>query len=327
MHTTVIQRIASAYGLARSRVSAPQKGYRNEAYALGTGSQTLNLILYKREPGMAERVKRANRVADFAAATLPARKTYSPRIITLSHGAYTNSYTKYGALYHYLPGHTIPWEAYTQTHIKLLGLGLSHLHAALEALHQDNLPDVEDDQLATLEHMEHYFANHGVRTAMAAKLGLKPPKLQPYRNLFAATRRLPDRQPLHMDFVRGNVLFAPASQTDRLQLDTIAISGILDFEKTAHGPRWYDIARSYAFMLVDCKYKTPGQVHKYFLYSGYRKRGGFTLPLQRALLEPLVDFFLLHDLYKFLRHNPYESLVRNEHFIRTRDILKQRGVL
>jgi hypothetical protein len=36
---------------------------------------------------------------------------------------------------------------------------------------------------------------------------------------------------------------------------------------------------------------------------------------------------LLHDFYKFLLHNPYESLASNEHYIRTIALLKARGVL
>ncbi len=45
------------------------------------------------------------------------------------------------------------------------------------------------------------------------------------------------------------------------------------------------------------------------------------------LLEVLVDLFLFYDFYKFLRHNPYESLTDNEHFIRTKAILLRQGLI
>jgi Ser/Thr protein kinase RdoA (MazF antagonist) len=47
-------------------------------------------------------------------------------------------------------------------------------------------------------------------------------------------------------------------------LNNLAITGIIDFEKTAAGPRIFDIARTLAFLLVDCKAKTPAQVTNYF---------------------------------------------------------------
>jgi hypothetical protein len=79
--------------------------------------------------------------------------------------------------------------------------------------------------------------------------------------------------------------------------------------------------RTLSFLYVDCKYKTLDQVKKYFIYSGYQKRGLSTLEHTGILLTHLVDFYLMYDLYKFLRHNPYESLNLNEHFKRTKDIL------
>ncbi len=74
---------------------------------------------------------------------------------------------------------------------------------------------------------------------------------------------------LHMDFVRGNILY---SQNHELR-----ISGILDFEKAAYGSPLFDIARTYAFLLVDCKYKSEKEIGKYFLRSGYIKRGKLKL--------------------------------------------------
>ena len=119
-----------------------------------------------------------------------------------------------------------------------------------------------------------------------------------------------------MDFVRGNVLFEGSE-----------VVGILDFEKTAYGPVQYDVARTLAFLLVDCKYKDEAAVRRYFLQSGYTKRGAATLTYYPTILETLIELFLIHDFYKFLRHNPYESLKDNEHFTRTVSVLARNGVL
>jgi hypothetical protein len=119
-----------------------------------------------------------------------------------------------------------------------------------------------------------------------------------------------------MDFVRGNILF-----------EGDEISGILDFEKTASGHTVMDISRTLAFLLVDCKYKTIDKVIKYFLYSGYQKRGKNKDIGNDADRKILVEMFLFYDLYKFLLHNPYEFLQQNEHYVRTKDILIGRGVL
>jgi Ser/Thr protein kinase RdoA (MazF antagonist) len=104
------------------------------------------------------------------------------------------------------------------------------------------------------------------------------------------------------------------------------ISGILDFEKASWGPPIFDIARTLAFLIVDCKYKPEPKVRKYFLHSGYNKRGDSNFT-HTKVFEQLVDFFLVHDFYKFLKHNPYETLEQNEHFVRTRDFLLKRNIL
>lgn len=304
------------YGLPHSRILPPQKGYRNTSYGVVSGARMLNLILYKREPHILARIKNANLVGDFLAGQgLPARATHSPRIIKLQAGARVG----YGALYRYLPGNTIPWEAYSKDHIKALGATMSHMHAALQKLSAPGLPKVAADQQALLARMQRYFAQTGVRQALSQKLNLvvAPPDLA---QLLALCGRLPGQQPLHMDFVRGNILFQGKT-----------VSGILDFEKAAAGHPIFDIARSLAFLLVDCKFKPEAKIRKYFLRSGYHKRGRapyYAIKIgQTNLLEQLLDFFLLYDFYKFLRHNPYESLPHNHHFVRTRDLLLKRGVI
>ncbi len=329
MEKKAVHRILAAYGIQGAQLMAVQKGYRNEShpFRLPDGGR-LNFIVYKNEPDIQQTIANANRVADYAAARgLPARTTYDPRILRIASG----QRTRFGSLYAYLPGDTIPWEAYTKEHIKLLGKAMSDLHAVLAALPGDSLPHVDDVYTNILDCMGRYFEDAQVQAAIRRKLGVLVParSLQKCRAVLHMSRQLAGQQVLHMDFVRGNILFA--SQNERLQ-----VSGILDFEKTAYGHPLFDIARTLAFLLVDCKYKEAGQVRKYFLYSGYTKRGAsafqsitFSNGLKKdiSIIELLLNLFLLHDFYKFLRHNPYESLHLNEHFVRTRRLLIRRGVL
>lgn len=289
---------------------------------------------------MAERIRRTNYVGDYLAAHgFPARATYSRQIAILRQA----DADRYSALYYYLPGKTIPWEAYTKEHIKLLGKTMSDMHALLAAAHVAGatnivFPEVADEYLAIIRRMQRYFAQETVVSALSAKLSLgMSPTWRKHEAVVAACKKLPGQQVLHMDFVRSNILFAPVLQpTDRYSFGGCRISGILDFEKAAFGHPLFDIARTMAFLLVDCKYKQPDKIRKYFLHSGYDKRGAAPYPgicvrdsqgARTPLLERLVDLFLLYDFYKFLRHNPYESLPQNEHFVRTRDILLGRGCL
>lgn len=315
MSKELVQRILQQYGLTARLVREVEKGYRNHAYAVEIDdNHTFNLIIYKREEGIVEKIRNANRVSDFLAEQgFPARKTADRRIITMKAG----DYVKYAALYQYLPGKTIPWEAYTMERIKQLGAAMSDIHALLKKLPQEDLPFVIDECRPLLTRMEKYFAEEGVHDALAGKLGLSVPDTSAFRPALTAAIDLP-AQTLHMDFVRGNILF---SETEKAN-----ITGVLDFEKTAWGPPVFDIARTLAFLLVDCKYKQEPKVRKYFLHSGYNKRGQSSFTPDE-LLEDLVNFFLLHDFYKFLRHNPYESLPQNQHFVRTRNLLLKRNII
>jgi Ser/Thr protein kinase RdoA (MazF antagonist) len=314
----LVTRIAAAFDLQPKRIFAPQSGYRNRSYRINlAGSQTANLIIYKSEPGILNRIRRANALGNFLASQgLPARTTLDPRILRL-----TANPVRYAALYRYLPGDTIPWEAYTMEHLKALGATMAHLHATLRSAPQANLPLVSNEYLAISSRMQTYFADPGVSTAIIKKLRitLSFQVLPRYEQLLRVAGRV-TIQPLHMDFVRGNILFATEAAT------TPVVTGILDFEKAALGHPAFDLARTLAFLLVDCKFKSETQIRKYFLYSGYHKRGGGVLPNPK-LLEALIDLFLLYDFYKFLRHNPYESLHRNEHFIRTSTLLLERRIL
>lgn len=308
----LVGRILDAYGVPYKNIPPPQKGYRNSSFSV---DGRLNVILYKNEPGMRERIARTNAIGDFAATLgFPARRTYDPRIVRLQ----ARGRAKYAAIYHYLPGNTIAWEAYTMERIKALGKAMGDLHATLAA-YKGSLPDIATESIALNRRMVHYFAEPQVAAALQQKLGLRTRRTD-FTVIFKATQDLPGQQALHMDFVRGNILF-----------DGRKITGVIDFEKAARGIKLYDIARTLAFLLVDCKYKPAQKVRTYFLHSGYQKRSAATFIDTTiagvSVLDGLTTFFLLHDFYKFLRHNPYESLPQNEHFARTKAMLLKRRLI
>jgi Ser/Thr protein kinase RdoA (MazF antagonist) len=338
----VIRKIAVAYGLQPQSIAAPERGYRNHSFRLDLpGGRRLNLIQYKRDPDILDRIRRANAVGEYLAGhDLPVRAPADPRILRIT-GRTT---TTYASLYNYLPGATIPWEAYTRRHIKLLGLTMGRLHAELATMPNSDLIQTHPATTELLHQIRQiltYFAYPNVHSALRTKLGLRLNEtwLSAQSTLIEYVAGLPSQQPLHLDLVRSNVLFtaaSPRSDLERnggIQLDNLAVTGIIDFEKTAWGSPLLDLARTLAFLLVDCRYKTPNQIRKYFLYSGYVKRGGGDIGHHRRpghnrlLLDELVDYYLFYDFAKFLRHNPYESLSQNAHFLRTRSLLMQRNLL
>jgi Ser/Thr protein kinase RdoA (MazF antagonist) len=308
-------RLLSLYGLNQAKLLDTETGYRNRVYSLTNAGDRLALIVYKSEPDILQKINNAHYTArHLDDRGLPVRAQADPRIALLKGKKLT-----YAALYEYLPGTTIPWEAYTMAHIKQLGAAMSDMHAALKELDRGGLSSVTDEYKAICEHMRKYFQQDGVKTALERKLHLSAPlNFQKYDKLLDALAKVKDQQALHMDFVRSNILFSEDKEA--------TITGILDFEKTAWGHPVFDIARTLAFLIVDCKYKDEAKVRKYFLHSGYNKRGQANFNSWK-LLEPLVDLFLLYDFYKFLRHNPYEYLEQNEHFVRTSNFLLNRNVL
>ena len=209
---------------------------------------------------------------------------------------------------------------------------MGKLHASLAHEPQNNLPSAADEQTELNNRMKRYFAESGVQKALHSKLQVRPTSeiFDTFEEILKVCEKLPNQQPLHMDLVRGNIVFDTAGHYT-IQDGPVAVSGIIDFEKTAFGHPVFDLARTYAFLLVDCKYKTESKIYKYFFVSGYQKRGEQPLPVitykNKDVLYELTNFFLVHDFYKFLRHNPYEYLAQNEHYVRTRDILMARGLL
>ena len=324
-----LRSVLKMYGREFARLDFVASGYRNTSHIVETTNNLLcNLIVYKREPGIAERIERINQLSvHVRSAGLPVRVPLDTRLLQIR----TTKTVRYACLYSFEYGTTIPWEAYTKKHIKLLGMALGRFHEAGKGLRDVLLPSVASECMAQCDSMENYFAKNTINKAILQKLRVKVNvSFRALRLFLQFCDDLPDQQPLHMDFVRGNVLFRTAEVGDRLAVGGLALSGILDLEKASQGHPLFDVARSLAFLLVDCN-KPSVKIYSYFLNSGYLKRGGRELKPVRLngcdVLEQMITFFLVYDFYKFLRQNPYESLQDNHHFVRTRDILVERKVL
>lgn len=326
MYESILGEVLRAYDIRPAKIYGPQKGYRNEIWPVEMADGSMyGVTFFKREDGIIDRVRRTDAVSEYLASKgFPARQRTDRRLLQIK----TPTATVYAGVYAYLPGTTIPWEAYTMDHLKLLGKAMSDMHFLLADMPPAGLPSVYEEYDAVMQRMRRYFSDNKVAQAMHQKLGL-----QLETDVFAAgvnvikkCQAKNGQQALHMDFVRGNILFGNSS-TPAFTLNKTALSGVLDFEKTAQGLPVVDIARTLAFLLVDCKYKPAEKVYKYFLHSGYIKRGRATGAIDATLLEELISLFLLYDFYKFLRHNPYEFLHANEHYVRTRDILHKRNMI
>jgi Ser/Thr protein kinase RdoA (MazF antagonist) len=311
----LIKRVSRLYGLQPTAYSPPKKGYRNRSYAFTAGTQDFNLIVYKQEVGTVALIERANSVGDaLAQAGYPARQTVDGRILRVGH--------RYACLYRYVSGVTIPWEAYTRRYLVELGMMMARMHHFLSKTAL-SLPNIEDVLAEQMVDMVAYFSQPGVQQALRAKLKLtlSAEVVSAHEPLLSDLGELSGRQPLHMDYVRGNVLFAVTSATP-------TITGVIDFEKAAIGHPLIDVARTLAFLAVDCKYQTPARVQRYFMHVGYLQLAQeATSNMTPTLFGGVINLFLLHDFYKFLAHNPYESLHKNLHFKRTVALLAQKRLL
>lgn len=325
MNDLISEQILDKYGVKYAEILDVQKGYRNKSYPVRLQDGSLvNLIYFKQATDSLDKIKNADSVAGHASSyKLPIRTRFDSRIIRL-----TDDY--YAGLYHYLPGQTIEWEAYTKKHIKLLGWSMAALHKAVKN-YPHPLPHVTDEYRQIFKRVDKYFKDQRVLDAIRRKLSVE---LQfdflPIYQMLDGCNSLPDKQALHMDLVRGNVLFKKAEKADPYAIGDMAMSGIIDLEKVAYGHPLFDIARTTAFLLVDCP-KPKHKIYKYLLDSGYRKRGQINLqPViidGKDLLEELITMFLIYDFYKFLRQNPYQSLKDNFHYTQTTKALLERGAL
>ena len=322
----VIDAVLAQYEIHGAEVGAPLHGYRTTLFPVTRAEhEPVLLMFYKSEPDILTRIRRTMELErTLADAGLPVRRPHDDRVLRLA----ANDDVRYVSVSEYLSGATIPWEAYTMKHIKLLGWALGELHQSMQAVQTSKYPSVYEEYEKYLARMRDYFSQAGVRDAMRRKLQLSIDigLVDSLATFIQSAKTEPGQQVLHMDFVRGNVLFAAGSDPETFSLGGIQLSGILDFEKAATGHVEFDLGRTLAFLLADCSNKTAAQIRKYFLHSGYEKRGHGHIQ-NRNRLQRAIDACLLHDLYAFLVHNPYESLAENYHYCRTRDILIARKMV
>lgn len=326
---TQLQSALKLYGHSFARLDFMQSGYRNTSHIIETSSGMIcNLLVYKREDNIEDLIRRINSFSDHLHEVgLPVRHPLDDRILQMKA---VNGY-RYASLYSFEHGSTIAWEMYTMKHIKLLGMAMGNLHV-LARTYDGELPSVSDEYRRIIGRMDRYFADKQIVQAIQDKLSLAlTMSITNLGKILDDVNSLAGQQPLHMDLVRGNVLFRKAEDADRFVVDGLALSGILDLERAAYGHPLFDLGRTYAFLLVDCN-KTAEKIYKYFIRSGYFKRGGGEVRLfsdvsTAEIFDSLVTLFLAYDFYKFLRQNPYESLQDNYHFLRTRDILIERKVV
>lgn len=323
MNETNILQAYEAYGYSVTELLPAISGYRNTCYPALTNKGSVNLIVYKKEAGILARIKRTNLLGtELRHRGLAVRSPADHRILRLSQNS-----ELYASVYHFLPGKTIPWEAYTKKHIKLLGWVLSDFHAAAHSIEKTIFPAVTDEYTGHLARMQTYFMDSNVKNALLRKLGLRVRYefFDTAKTLLEAVSKLSDQTILHMDLLRGNVLFDVAQSASVYSIEDVELTGVIDLEKASVGHPLFDVARTLAFLEVDCSSKSASSVRRYLIDSGYNKRGNNTVsPTNIGGLDLLVtakQLFLMYDFYKFLRQNPYEDLLRNYHFIRTRDIL------
>jgi Ser/Thr protein kinase RdoA (MazF antagonist) len=117
-----------------------------------------------------DRVRRTDAVSEYLAGKgFPVRQRADRRLLQIK----TPSTVVYAGAYTYLSGTTIPWEAYTMDHLKLLGKAMSDMHFLLADMPPAGLPSVYEEYDAVLQRMRRYFSDDKVTQAMYQKLGLR----------------------------------------------------------------------------------------------------------------------------------------------------------
>lgn len=324
--------IKKCYCLDISKVRKLEGGFRNQCFKVDSDDKSYVLIIYKAEKGIRKLIDNAHSVA-----SLLHSKGFPVRTNLKTKNKKDYIYKKISSIYHFialynfLEGVTIPWEAYTRRHLKSIGKTLSDMHYALKNSEvkelKGNLPKWELITAKEISSMKRYFKK--VEPWIIKKLKLKLNWLnidKTFKNLIKDTGTYP-KNIMHYDFVRGNILF---SNRINKNFDIYPITGILDFEKVCVGPEITDIARTLAFLLVDCKFKDVITVCKRFLINGYIKRGKNKLDpniFKTQEFNNSLIFFWLRDFWKFLEYNPYEYLHMNEHYKRTKKVLLDRKIL
>lgn len=325
------------YGLKVREVRKLEGGFRNQCFRLISDKGKFVLIIYKNDKDIKTIIQNAHLVAKFLSEkNLPTRiPIVTERGREYFRYKFADGY-HYAALYNFLEGETIPWEGYTRRHLKSIGKTLSDMpytflkfqNSQLQLI-KTKLPKWKGITRNEMSAMRKYFKEVEPWILKKLKVSLNWKGIQKtFGSIEQQIERSNEQENiLHYDFVRGNILF---SRKLNKALDIYPIIGILDFEKVCLGPEVADIARTLAFLIIDCKFKDEETIRKRFLLSGYDKRGKNKLPfseMNNPFLESLLKFFWLRDFWKFLVHSPYEYLYMNEHYVRTRDRLVKVNLL
>jgi len=240
---------------------------------------------------------------------------------------------RFFAIYNYLPGKTLPWEAYTRRHLRSLGMMMARMHTKLRR-YSGNISSIPVWDLYfandSKEMLAYFLKNEkSITQKLALKINEREIKAlyQKIRDLIPTTK--PCYQLTHCDFVRGNVLFS-----DVKERFVYPITGVLDFEKIMLAPIEVDLARTLAFLFVDCKYKSEEDILRYFISEGYsgklapqRYVDSMETEFNDINIKYYMLYFWLRDLWKLLQCNPYEDLRMNYHFKKTVEILRNNSKL
>lgn len=207
-----------------------------------TQNEILNLVIFNNEIGSIETIQIQNKAcSELAKLNLSFQIRYpKSRIIQIINKK--NNFETLACLYNYIEGQTISWENYTSSRLKQIGKCLAELHLGFEALNFDRrllskLYPQKQICLDQTREMKSYFARLEVKLAMYKKLGIilnvNFEKLESLVSQIESENKV-----LHMDFVRGNIIWDE---------DQNRIVGIIDFEKMSLGKVEFDIARTLVF--------------------------------------------------------------------------------
>ncbi|GAB4163253.1 MAG: hypothetical protein Fur003_5980 [Candidatus Dojkabacteria bacterium] len=303
---------------SKPQITLFNEGYMNNCYLINTPKQQLIMVIYNSNRYKTE--TDINRLEEIYSLNLnlPIRKP-----IGYNNSKHLMKYTRksgisnFVGLYNYLEGETLPWEGYTRRHLFALGEMHKQLHLSLST--QPPTKYIESwDQYIKRDSAKliSYFIKNSLSIERKVKISLDILGLKALTESFSHYRLA--AQLTHMDFVRGNILFSNIKHKEKYE-----ITGILDFEKMLIAPVEFDIARTLAFLLVDCRFSSDEKIIEYYLKKGY----GYQEKKNDRVIQKFLIYFWCRDLWKFLVSNPYESLADNFHYKATVERLIASGLL
>jgi Ser/Thr protein kinase RdoA (MazF antagonist) len=332
--------LASEYGilsLGSTKVTIHEysQGYMNHVLQVDINAARYVVVIYNsmryRGQSGVDFISELSRISEYLnAKNFPAR-----RAILAKRGVFVsqmllegqNSNPHLVGLYEYLPGNTLEWDGYTRRHLRALGEKMGQMHNLLSEYNSGKRPSAIQEWPEYFERdnkrLMTYIGKHTKSITKKLQLKVHLNEVEKLiKTLGQQIGEIPLRsQLIHCDFVRGNILFSETKLNN-----TYPIIGVLDFEKMLYGPVIVDVARTLAFLLVDCRYKTEAEILKYFLHEGYIVLGKGSV-LSVLELDPYMVYFWLRDFWKFLECNPYEDLKKNYHFNKTVEILMEKKLL